>query len=254
MNSVPLSTLTSIGLSAEEADIYQSLLSHGPQGASQLAKTTSVKRTYVYAVCTSLISKGLTTKLQKGHNTTFTALNPTQLQSLAQEHSLQASQALFGLENLLPQLISQYTSASSKPVITYHEGVEGVKKVYQDTLTAPGTLYALVQTSTVDPAIYDWVTKTYVKDRISHHINVQAIVASGSKTKIYTALDQKELRQTKVVDSTLFPFQLEINIYGDKVAFINHRTGTQLLGIIINHPLIATTLRSWFHLVWPLLP
>jgi sugar-specific transcriptional regulator TrmB len=250
-----LATLEQIGLSAEEAAIYHSLLQKGPQGASELAKSTTIKRTYVYAVCTSLITKGLASKQQKGRTTIFTAQNPTQLQSLAQEHSLKASTALFGLENFLPQLISQYTASSAKPVISYFEGIEGVKKTYLDTIAVPDTtMYSLVTTATIEPEIYRWLTHEYVQERIKRHVNVQAIVATGDRSKQYIGLNTAELRESKAIDGDKYPITHEICIYESKITLIHHRAGSQLLGIIIAHPMIAKTFRAWFDLTWSLLP
>jgi len=108
----------------------------------------------------------------------------------------------------------------------------------------------LVETSKVDPVIYDWVTTHYVKDRTRNQISVKAIVTTGDNTPIYTERDKAELRQTKVVSKSNFPFEQEINIYDDKIAIINHKAGEKLLGIIINDPSTATTFRSWFELTW----
>lgn len=47
-------SLINAGLSPEQADIYLSLLDHGPQTAISLAETTKVKRTYVYKICQEL--------------------------------------------------------------------------------------------------------------------------------------------------------------------------------------------------------
>ena len=40
-----------------------------------------------------------------------------------------------------------------------------------------------------------------------------------------------------------------MDVYGDKVAFINYRTD-HLLGIVVKHPLIAQTMKAWFDLAW----
>jgi hypothetical protein len=41
-----------------------------------------------------------------------------------------------------------------------------------------------------------------------------------------------------------------VDIYGDKVAFINYKKGEALIGVVINHPQIAETMRAWFELAW----
>lgn len=242
--------------SPEESAIYLSLVNHGPQSASALSSSTLVKRTYVYAVCKSLINQGLVKEEKKGKTTFFAPLSPDHLLTIAEDQKQKAILATRTLEQFLPELKTKYSNIEVKPVISYYEGLEGIKKVYLDTLTSPITepLLALVETSKVHPDIYDWVTQTYVHKRIEAGINVKAIVASGSKTKAYTQLDPKELRETKIIDGKNFPFEHEINLYGHKLAIINHNKNTTPIGIIIENEYIATTFRSWFNLTWSLLP
>ncbi|RJR28546.1 hypothetical protein C4564_04900 [Candidatus Microgenomates bacterium] len=243
-------TLIKIGLSPEEVELYLSLLEKGAQSAAQLASSTSVKRTYVYRVASSLANKGLVTEAKHGRATVFEPNSPDHLLSLAEAKKIEAEQAQTSLEGVLSSLASKYRAIEAKPVVTYFEGPEGVKKVYRDTLTENGTILALVQTSKVDNEIYEWVTTKYAKNRIKAGIPVRAVVASGQKTKEYIGKNEAELRETKVIQNDKYPFEHEINIYGDKIAIINHRSGTKLMGIIIDNEIIAKTFRSWFEITW----
>ncbi len=245
--------LITLGLSAEEAEIYQSLLNHGPQTATGLGKTTKVKRTYVYRIVRGLISKGFVSQSKKAHTTVFSPNSPDLLLDLSQTRKQNLEQTQQTLENILPALKQKYRLVETKPVITYYEGVEGIKKVYLDTINEGKEILALVETSEVTQEIYDWVTTTYAKMRIKNNIGVKAIVASGSKTQTYVRLNKKELRETKVIPNNKYPIEEEINIYGDKLAIISHRKKTKPLGIIIDNAEIARTFRSWFHLTWLLL-
>lgn len=245
-----IEVLINLGLSKEEADIYLSLLNKGEQGASDLSKSTKVKRTYIYSVSASLIKKGLISQVKKGKTTVFNPMSPDKLLTLAHDKKQKAEQAEQTLEAILPNLKTKYEVVDNKPVVTYYEGVEGIKKVYMDTIKEGKEILALVETSEVEKDIYDWVTKIYVAERLKKNIGVKAIVSSGSKTKVYINLDKAELRQTMVIDNYKFPFKNEINIYGNKIAIINHKKGEKLLGIIIENGSIAQTFKSWFNISW----
>lgn len=242
--------LQNLGLSADQTAIYLTLLSSGPQSAISLAKLSGIKRTYIYHLCKELEKEGHIKLAQKGRTTYFSAQSPDLLLAKAQEKKALAETALLTLQSILPELQSKYRLTDTKPVVSYFEGLEGIKKVYLDTLTATTPILALVETSSVEPEIYQWVTKEYVKERIKKGINVQAIVETGDKTSSYIAKNEAELRESKTVPATKHPFEHEINIYDDKVALINHRAGTKLLGIIIDNKDVATTFRSWFELTW----
>lgn len=242
--------LVNLGLSPEETDIYLSLINSGPQSAGQLAKSTKVKRTYIYSVSAGLIKKGLISQTKKGKTTVFSAMSPDKLSSLVETKRQLIEQAENTLESIMPSLKEKFEAVDTRPVVTYYEGVEGIKKVYRDTLKEKREILALVETSEVDPNVYGWVTKEYVKQRVKNDIKVRAIASSGSKTAIYTGLNKEELRETKVVSSEKFPFKNEINIYGNKIAIINHKKGERLMGVIIDNKSVAETFRSWFELTW----
>lgn len=242
--------LVNLGLSPEETDIYLSLINSGPQSAGQLAKSTKVKRTYIYSVSAGLIKKGLISQTKKGKTTVFSAMSPDKLSSLVETKRQLIEQAENTLESIMPSLKEKFEAVDTRPVVTYYEGVEGIKKVYRDTLKEKREILALVETSEVDLNVYGWVTKEYVKERVKNDIKVRAIASSGSKIAIYTGLNKEELRETKVVSSEKFPFENEINIYGNKIAIINHKKGERLMGVIIDNKSVAETFRSWFELTW----
>jgi sugar-specific transcriptional regulator TrmB len=243
-------TLINAGLSPEQSEIYLSLLDHGGQTAISLAKTTKVKRTYVYKICQELAQQNLINIQTHGRTTTFYPLSPNIILNKLSEKKTQIESAEIGINQLLPSLLSKYRLIDQKPVITYYEGIEGIKKVYLDTLTENKPILALVETTKVHPEIYKWVTKTYAPMRVKQQMSVKAIVTTGQKTDKYTNLNQAELRETKIVDSKNFPFEHEINIYGNKVAIIDHNAKDPLIGIIIDSLQISTTFRSWFNLTW----
>lgn len=243
-------TLTSLGLSREAAEIYQALLEKGPQTAIGLAKSTKVKRTYVYAVTRDLITQGLVTQDKQGRTTQFVAQSPDHLLKLAESQKLAAEQAQTALENVLPQLKSQYALSETKPVVTYYEGREGIKKVFQATLSSKSEILAFVGTQKPDQEIWDWLRNSYTKQRIDAKIPVKVIVATGKKMTEYTQKDKQELRQTKIVDSKTYFIGPEINIFDNKIALMQYYSGDTLLGTIIENQSIADTFRSWFKLTW----
>ena len=242
--------LTSIGLTPEQADLYASLLEHGAQTAGKLSKTTKIQRTYVYPVVRELVKKGLVAMEKKGRTTTFIPQSPERLLTQAEDVKTHAAQAYAALEGILPGLKTTYQAIEAKPTITYHEGVEGIKKIYMDTIKDEKTIYALVEPSTIDPDIHHWLMSQYVQLRKDHHIEAKVIVATGPQTQGFIRRDKAELRDTRVVSGKSYPFQHEINIYGTKVAIINHKKGTPFIGIIIDNPIIAATFRAWFDLTW----
>lgn len=242
-----------LGLTPDQSSIYLALLDSGPQTAIALARLTGIKRTYIYHLCKELEKENLLRLTQKGRTTFFQAQPPDLLLTKAQEKKAQAETSLIALESLLPDLQAKYRLNDIKPTISYYEGIEGIKHVYLDTLKSPTPILALVETSSVDKDIYNWVTQVYAPERVKQKIPVQTIVESGNKTATYVKKNTTELRETKTILSSKFPVEHEINIYGEKIALINHKAGSKLMAIIIDNKDIADTFRSWFKLTWSLL-
>lgn len=245
-----LGFLETIGLTKKEADLYELLLKLGETPANEIIKQSKLKRATAYKTLYSLEKKGLVKKDESKNIIRFRPESPDKLMNFADQQHEEFDRAREDLRATIPQLTSNFIMAVEKPVITTFEGVEGLKKIYEDTLREKKEIYAVLQTAEVNPELYDWLTKSYAKRRTKANIHASVIVASGKWSKDYMKKDEKENRTTVLVPDTLFPFQHEVDIYGDKVAFIHYKKGEALIGIVINHPHIAQTMKAWFDLAW----
>lgn len=246
----PEELLSNLGLNPDASKLYLSLLKDGPQIATKLSSTTRIKRTYIYALTQELIKMGLVTATKKEKTTIFSANNPDLLMDIAENKRLKAELAKSSLESSLGNLKGLFQVNEAKPIVIYYEGLEGVKKTYLDLLKVGQPIKALVETTKVDPEVYKWLTTEFVAERSRLNIPVQSIVASGKLTKDYVAKNETEIRQTKEISSDKYPFENEIDIYGNKVSIIKNKVGEKLIGIIIENEEIAATFRSWFDLTW----
>ena len=124
--------LTGLGLTNEEATLYQALLDHGTQSAAALSKSSGIQRTYIYKIGKALSDRHLITMQRVKATTLFSPLSPDNLMIQAENQKQQASQAESALESLLPDLRTKYQSNEAKPTVTFFEGKEGIKKIFQD--------------------------------------------------------------------------------------------------------------------------
>lgn len=241
--------LTKLGLTEEQAEIYQSLLSHGPQGAGQLAKTTNVKRTYIYAVAKELVKKGLITEETQGKKAIYRPQSPEALRNHAETQKTRAELALKELENTLPNLVSQYQLNEYKPIVRTFEGEEGTIKANLEVLAEKKDILAyLVINPEIDKKMEKF-WKKYYDLRIQNNIHVRAITSDTPEGIEYKKRDKAELRETRLVPKDKFPLAIEKNIVGNKVAFFSFYNGT-LIATIIENKEIADAERAIFELAW----
>lgn len=137
---------------------------------------------------------------------------------------------------------------------TFYEGVEGIKQVYLDTLTSKTRLFSILQPSDVEPELYKWLTTEYIQKRIEAKVEAYVVVSNDKKDESmtdYVNKSREELRITHVIEPIGHPFETEIIIYDDKVAFIQYNPQHPLGAVLIKYKPIANTMRSMFlHFLW----
>lgn len=245
-----LTAFQSLGLTSTESTLYELLLKLGEVPARELIRETGLKRPTVYKALYALEKKKLVREEEKDKKIHFRPLSPTILLEQAEQNYLEANQTRNILQTVIPQLLTQYTQSVERPVVQIYEGLDGLKQIYLDTLKEGKDIYAILQTAEVEKDLFEWLTSTYAKQRAKNKIHAKVIVASGKWSKDYQKKDIEEFRTSRLVSNEAFPFQHEVNIYGDKVAFINYKKGEELLGVVIKHPQIAQTMKALFDLAW----
>ncbi|KKR05316.1 MAG: transcriptional regulator TrmB [Candidatus Peregrinibacteria bacterium GW2011_GWC2_39_14] len=232
-----IKTLVNIGLSDKEAKIYLSLLEYGKALPSTLSRKTGVKRPTTYVVLEQLQKRGLVSRVKYGSLLYFRALNPYSL--LNDQHEKYSA-----LEFALPELLLLNSKYASTPQMTIYDGVEGIKKIMEDTLTSKTELLCWADVSlAVDTLLKDYYP-TYVKKKVERKIWLRGIFSYDKKALEFKKNGEKELREVYLIPKDKFPFKNEINVYDDKVAIISHE---DKIGVIIQSKNIADTQRSIFN-------
>lgn len=232
--------LNQFGLENKEDEVYLALLELGTSGVNEIAIKAGIKRTSAYDVLASLKKKGLLGQTQKGKKRLFYAEEPEKLAKLLEEKKEK-------LEEIMPILKSLYNTAGGKPKIRFYEGKEGLKEVYKDTLKYKGKLFAFVTENIIRHLGADWADE-YLNKRVAAGISVKVIGPDTDEVKEYAAADNKKLlREIRIVPKERFPFSIEMDVYGNKVAFLSFK---EEMGVIIESNEIANNLRLLFDLAW----
>jgi len=249
-----LSTLKNIGLTDGEIKIYQVLLDHGETPANQIIKLTGLKKGDCYNKIYDLITRGFVEERTKDKKKHFRLTHPDTIQGYVDNELKTISNTEREISALMPSIISSYNLTYHKPGVQMLEGIEGIKRLYEDTLREGKPISAFLEASESDPEVWKWLRKHYIKERVKAGIPAQVIMSSDKldniKTAEYLDQDKKELRETRVVDKNLFPCKIEIQIYGNKVAFASYNKNDVLLGTIIDNKNIAESMRGLFKLAW----
>ncbi|MBU4331897.1 hypothetical protein KKD20_02110 [Patescibacteria group bacterium] len=146
----------------------------------------------------------------------------------------------------MPNLKSMYVLGTEKPQVRFYEGVGGLKKIYDDIL-AEGKDFQFVR-SVYDPIytkeLEPKVTRPFVKKRVAKGIKAYSITTDQPKALHDAEKDRAMNHFRQWVPKEYYDAPVEINIYGDKIAFLSF--GKDLTGVIVENKNIAEAMRKVF--------
>ena len=146
----------------------------------------------------------------------------------------------------LPELEAIYNKNEVKPKIVFFEGDEAIQNVYDDTLKEK------------PEEILEWNTDAYFEKFSQNHGYIDKRTALKIKSKRmagqnsiwhlkHKPFDDIELAETLIVPKDSFWPQIEVNIYNNKIAFINY---AENMSVIIESKAIADAMRQIYKLSW----
>jgi sugar-specific transcriptional regulator TrmB len=231
--------LKKFGFSENEIKVYLASLEMGPASAQDIAKKAGLKRTTTYSVLAYLVSRGVVGKTIVKNKTRFVAEPPEKLLNLIGEIKENISK-------VMPQLEAIYNKNEIKPKITFFEGENAIHNVYEDTLKEKPQEILEWNTN----AFFERFPKdyNYIEKRTALGIKARRIAGKGSLwDTAHKNLDQKELAETLIVSKEIFDPKIEVNIYSNKVAFMNY---AENMSVIIESKAIADAMRQAYELSW----
>lgn len=231
--------LTNLGLTEKEAKVYLASLEIGTNVVSEIAKKAKINRVTTYDILQKLIEKALVSKFTKNKVKYFTAIEPDNLLSDYQSK-------VQNLETALPEL-RRLTGETQHPRIRYFEGLEGIKKIYADTLNSNTEIINYANSAEIRRHWPEY-DQQYVSKRVKNNIHLRGISPLDNHGKKVQSEDSKYNREIRLVPGEKFNFTNEINIYDNKVAIISFKD--ELIGTIIESTEVANTQRAIFNMAW----
>ena len=243
-----LHILIESGLSEEQALVYESLLSRGPQKASILSSWTGIKRGLIYKVLDELEALGLVDK--KGGTGTVATFSPNHpsllLENLERkEKELALTKDIVG--SSLGIFTSKYNLLSGKPNVQFYEGDEGIKKAMDDSLKSKTPILQFIDNDSIVPFLQN-ENEHYVKKR--HEIGIQKlmIVPDDEYSRKIIETKKDDITNIKILDG-LMPFSTTIMIYDNKVVYLTARTNKKM-AVLIEDPDIYEMHKNIFEALW----
>jgi len=245
--------LIDAGLSEEQAIVYQALLEKGPQKASSLATWTGIKRSLVYKILSQLDHMGLVeTKGGEGTVAIFSPNHPSLLMHIFEQKEKEMAMTKDILNSGLGQLTSKYNLLAGKPNVQFFEGLEGVKKVLEDTLTAPKDteIYSYADIEAILKYIPK-INEEYSNKRENLVIKKRGLVLDTPKAREVIKNYHTEVTETRFIKTPISEFETVIQIYDNKISYITLKQES-MIGVIIEDPSIYKIHKALFENLWNL--
>lgn len=235
-----ISVVKNIGLNEKEARVYLACLELGSSAVAQIARRARVNRVTAYDVLEKLMKKGMVNTFLKAGTRFYDATDP---QMIAAEFKRRQHDFLKAVPDL-----RRLRGDAIHPRIRYFEGLDGIKAIYEDTLSSKTEILNYSNSKAIRDH-WPQYDEEYVLERVKHKIYLKGIAPADEQGAWVHEHDKKYLREIRLVPTTKFTFTNEINIYDDKVAIVSYRD-KPLIGMIIESNEIANTQRDIFKMAW----
>ncbi|HBL39662.1 TPA: hypothetical protein DDZ10_03265 [Candidatus Uhrbacteria bacterium] len=234
-----------LGLSKNEAELYEALLELGEASVSKLNQKTNINRRNIYDVLNRMTEKGLVfVVIQSGENR-YKPVDPHKLKEFILE-----KQAM--LDEQLDELDRLYNAKPKTGEVFIYRGPEGWKNYMRDMLHVGEPAYFIAaKGGWLDPRVKDFFPTFYkeaVEARIPFfHLFDWEVQESCPEILNYVKTNYRLLPKGY---STIGA----VDIFGDHVNILSdlHPGGfdEDFSFTVIVNPIIADAFRTWFRYMW----
>ena len=230
--------LKEYGLTDKEIEVYLALLPLGSINLQEIAKRINLPRTTIYNTLNYLFSKGLVSKIIKGHVTFFEATEPKKLINDMEEKKKLITSALPELEGLKKQI----KESSS---VEIYEGFKGISTILAEVFREKQQIYYFGSYSK-SVEILKHLPEHAANIRLINKIPAKIIIEKFDEPRFHEK-DYKKITELRFLES-LKDFPCMIFIFGERVAL--YTVEGDLVGIIIKNKEVSRAFKIVFDMYW----
>jgi sugar-specific transcriptional regulator TrmB len=242
--------LAKIGLTTDQAAIYETLIENPALTARLVAVNSGVHRELAYIVLGQLESLGLIERLERPKKVMlFRALHPKHIQKIVETKNTEAEKATEAYNKLFQKMLLSYNQARHHPHVSFYEGLDGLAVVYKMILDEAKKVNVI-------RSRYDY-DNVEVRAMVTSHIAAQA--EKGIESYVLSPLlphmdstphmySTKKKSARKIIPVGKFDLPAQIIIYNNKVCITSFTD--EIVTTITESPAIAETFRVLFAYIW----
>lgn len=240
-------TLQLLGLSPNEAKIYETLVERGESSVGEIAVAAKVHRRNVYDSIQRLVEKGLSFEIFSSGENRYSAVDPGKLSELIAEKQRK-------LQSILPEMQKKFRRQTSKEEAYIYRGLEGQKNIFRDMLRVGQDSYFIgAKGGWFDPKI-ESAREAFFKEANRKGIKFIQLFEHEIKVKMpgfpgYFSgkLQYRFLPKEYATNSA-------IHIFGDYVitytGLVLGKLNEDTVFFVIHSKDLAESYRTWFWYMW----
>lgn len=240
-NSPNTTILRKAGLTESQAKGYLALIEHGTLTPTELAAATGESRTNGYMVCEKLEKLGLAIK-KDGKKALYSPAHPFALESLAERRRKAVQKNEQEVKQGIGALTDHFYRYNSTPGIEFDYGGAGIEKIRARTLQKKQELFFV--RSIADSKYDHEKLSSFITNRVASGIPAQSIASEHHATTSSHEQLKKWLLDRTLVPEAMYSAPVEIDIFGDTVAFIDFENDA--MSTMITSQNIAEAMRQLF--------
>lgn len=240
----------SLGLSPNEAKIYESLVEKGESSVSEIAINAQIHRRNAYDAIRRLVDKGLAFEIVSRKENRYNAVDPNKLLELFKEKENE-------LEKILPDLQKKFIQRVAPEEAYIYRGLEGQKNIWRDVLRVGENSYFIGAKGT-------WLVDELLPSREAFFKE-----ANRKKIKFFQVFDQSVKTHPEIYkrlhnypaaefENRFLPKEFSTNssihIFGDYVAtytgIVVGEAPHNVVFFVIRSKNLAESYRTWFKALW----
>ena len=238
----------SAGLTENESACYKLLLEKGELTPPEIAEKVGMSRQNAYLLLAGLEKKGLVSVDDRHNKLRYSPTDPDRLDQLCVENIRKLENSREDILDSMNELRSLYNLAKDRPGISVFHGIDGIQKLYEDTLKkSPSELLLIMSESGKSKYMLTWIERHFRPERIARNIQLREIINTEENHDADTL--KALLWEKRFVDMPEMPKNMDIMIYDDNVTFIKYNR-KEPFGFTVDDSLVYFAIKSLFETCW----
>lgn len=238
--------LHTLGLSPNEAKIYESLVEKGESNISHIATHANIHRRNAYDAISRLVEKGLCFEIFSSKETKYNAVDPDKLLELVAEKER-------SLRSVLPELKKKFSQRHAPEEAYIYKGLEGQKNIFRDVLRVGQDTYFIgAKGGWYDPRLETSRKAFFAETKRKKIKFIQLFDAEIKKEKDFPKYFEGILEYRYLPKEYSTPSA--IHIFGDYVVTYTgmsiKKLADDVVFFVIHSKELAESYRKWFWFMW----